>query len=63
MIGVLAGCSNAGGGGERVLWVAIQALERLCVNGATLRVVIYTGDDDATPQAILDKALVRASVD
>jgi hypothetical protein len=51
--------SNAGGGGERVLWVAIKALEQLCTPARGIHVVIYTGDGDATPAEILAKAKVR----
>lgn len=50
--------SNAGGGGERVLWVAIKALERLCTPSCGIHVVIYTGDGDAKPTEILAKAKV-----
>ncbi len=41
-----------------MLWVAIKALERLCSPERPLHVVIYTGDVEATPQEILDRARV-----
>ncbi|VDK61211.1 unnamed protein product [Onchocerca ochengi] len=45
---------NAGGGGERVLWCAINAMQKKY--GKKYRYVIYTGDVDVTPQEILQKA-------
>jgi alpha-1,2-mannosyltransferase len=44
---------NAGGGGERVLWSAVQAIQRTYSN---YHVVIYSGDVDATADAMLAKA-------
>ena len=46
---------NAGGGGERVLWCAIRALQNM---DATADVFVYTGDA-ATGEAILAKAESR----
>ena len=46
---------NAGGGGERVLWCAIRALQEM---DATADVFVYTGDA-ATGAAILAKAQSR----
>ena len=46
---------NAGGGGERVLWCAIRALQNM---DATADVFVYTGDA-ATGEAILAKAASR----
>lgn len=37
-------CSNAGGGGERVLWCAIAALAG-SRDARRLRVIVYCGDD------------------
>ncbi|EJW78018.1 hypothetical protein WUBG_11075 [Wuchereria bancrofti] len=45
---------NAGGGGERVLWCAINAMQKK--HGEKYRYVVYTGDVDVTPQKILQKA-------
>lgn len=50
---------NAGGGGERVLWCAIRALQR---RYPKVKCYIYTGDTDATPQEILQKAQQRFNV-
>ncbi|TKR68209.1 hypothetical protein L596_024223 [Steinernema carpocapsae] len=47
---------NAGGGGERVLWCAINAMfAEYGSKNKKLRFVVYTGDD-ATPNEILAKA-------
>uniref|UniRef100_A0A0R3RPA3 GDP-Man:Man(3)GlcNAc(2)-PP-Dol alpha-1,2-mannosyltransferase n=1 Tax=Elaeophora elaphi TaxID=1147741 RepID=A0A0R3RPA3_9BILA len=45
---------NAGGGGERVLWCAINAMQKKYTG--KYRYVVYTGDVDVTPQKILQKA-------
>ena len=53
--------SNAGGGGERVLWTAIHAVQAAYPR---VRCVVYTGDTDVTAQEILARAQVpRARVD
>ncbi len=44
---------NAGGGGERVLWCAIQALQS---EYSSIKIYVYTGDTNASPQEILQKA-------
>ncbi|XP_052872592.1 GDP-Man:Man(3)GlcNAc(2)-PP-Dol alpha-1,2-mannosyltransferase [Anopheles cruzii] len=44
---------NAGGGGERVLWCALRALQQRYDD---IRLYVYTGDMDATPAEILAKA-------
>jgi hypothetical protein len=51
-------CSNAGGGGERVLWCAIAALAR-SHDARRLRVVVYCGDDPAAWD--VDRALADAA--
>lgn len=43
---------NAGGGGERVLWAAIKALQN---SYPQVHIVVYTGDLDAHPDQIIDK--------
>ena len=45
---------NAGGGGERVLWVAIKAIQEKYPD---VRCVVYTGDYDSSGPAIMAKAL------
>lgn len=51
--------SNAGGGGERVLWGAIAFMQRTQPDVVS---VVYTGDVDATKEQILAKVKVRAIV-
>lgn len=43
---------NAGGGGERVLWCAIRAIQNRYPN---VKVAVYTGDLIASPNEILNK--------
>lgn len=50
---------NAGGGGERVLWVAIRALQKRYPN---ISIVVYTGDCDASPEQILNLAAQRFNI-
>ena len=47
---------NGGGGGERVLWQCIHALHALSPH---ISCVVYTGDVDATPARIEQKAIER----
>lgn len=47
---------NAGGGGERVLWCAVRAVQ---VRYPAARILVYTGDTDAAPDMILAKARDR----
>jgi len=47
---------NAGGGGERVLWCAVRAVQ---TRYPAARIVVYTGDTDAAPDMILAKARDR----
>lgn len=49
--------SNAGGGGERVLWAAIRATQQ---RWPMAKCVVYTGDHDATKDAILARVKVRS---
>ncbi|KAK9297536.1 hypothetical protein QLX08_008773 [Tetragonisca angustula] len=44
---------NSGGGGERVLWAAVSAIQNKYPN---VHIAIYTGDLDAHPEQILNKA-------
>ncbi|NP_001171793.1 asparagine-linked glycosylation protein 11-like [Saccoglossus kowalevskii] len=50
---------NAGGGGERVLWCAINALQSKYKN---IKCVVYTGDEDATGPEIIQKARQRFNI-
>lgn len=50
---------NAGGGGERVLWQAVHALQG---RYPLVRCVIYTGDTDASSKEILNKAHSRFGI-
>jgi len=51
---------NAGGGGERVLWVALKfLLERY----PTFRYIVYTGDVDVSAVRILQNAKARFNID
>jgi len=49
--------SNAGGGGERVLWAAIRATQKRWPKAVC---VVYTGDHDATKPAILESVKVTS---
>lgn len=44
---------NAGGGGERVLWCAVRAIQS---KYKKVKVYVYTGDNDATSEQILKKS-------
>ncbi|XP_015171322.1 PREDICTED: GDP-Man:Man(3)GlcNAc(2)-PP-Dol alpha-1,2-mannosyltransferase [Polistes dominula] len=44
---------NAGGGGEKVLWAMIKAVQSKYPN---IHIVVYTGDLDADPEQILNKS-------
>lgn len=50
---------NAGGGGERVLWVAIKALQE---KHPDLHCVVFTGDCDSSGPAIMAKALTSFQI-
>lgn len=50
------GNSNAGGGGERVLWAAIRATQKKHPNVVC---VVYTGDQDVDKATILSRVEVR----
>jgi len=47
---------NAGGGGERVLWCAVRAVQ---ARYPAAKIVVYTGDTEAAPDMILTKARDR----
>ncbi|XP_038063094.1 GDP-Man:Man(3)GlcNAc(2)-PP-Dol alpha-1,2-mannosyltransferase-like isoform X2 [Patiria miniata] len=50
---------NAGGGGERVLWCAIAALQE---RYSYVRCVVYTGDSDVRGEEIVRKAKQRFNI-
>ena len=50
--------SNAGGGGERVLWAAIRATQQQWPEAVC---VVYTGDHDADKDAIVNRVRVSSS--
>lgn len=47
--------SNAGGGGERVLWEAVKATQKRWPRAIC---VIYTGDHEATKATMLERVHV-----
>uniref|UniRef100_A0A1B6K913 GDP-Man:Man(3)GlcNAc(2)-PP-Dol alpha-1,2-mannosyltransferase n=1 Tax=Graphocephala atropunctata TaxID=36148 RepID=A0A1B6K913_9HEMI len=55
-VGIFHPYCNAGGGGEKVLWCAIRALQNKYDN---VNIVVYTGDVDVTPEKILALATRR----
>ncbi|XP_059171882.1 GDP-Man:Man(3)GlcNAc(2)-PP-Dol alpha-1,2-mannosyltransferase-like [Physella acuta] len=50
---------NAGGGGERVLWVAVRSIQK---RYPAVQCVIFTGDTGASPEEILDRARQRFNI-
>ncbi|XP_044300106.1 GDP-Man:Man(3)GlcNAc(2)-PP-Dol alpha-1,2-mannosyltransferase isoform X1 [Varanus komodoensis] len=50
---------NAGGGGERVLWCALRALQKKYKD---VSYIVYTGDTDATAENILEGAYRRFNI-
>lgn len=50
---------NAGGGGERVLWHAIEAITQ---KYPSAKIQVYTGDTDASPKEILKKVDKRFGI-
>ena len=49
--------SNAGGGGERVLWTAIKAIQK---ENPEVISVVYSGDTEVTQEIILNNVQVLA---
>lgn len=54
-IGIFHPYCNAGGGGERVLWCAVRALQHKF--GSKIHIKIYTGDVDVSSEEILRNAM------
>ncbi|XP_077984444.1 GDP-Man:Man(3)GlcNAc(2)-PP-Dol alpha-1,2-mannosyltransferase-like [Glandiceps talaboti] len=59
VIGFFHPYCNAGGGGERVLWCAINAIHSRYEN---VRCVVYTGDQNVTGPEIIQKARQRFNI-
>ncbi|XP_033338871.2 ALG11 alpha-1,2-mannosyltransferase isoform X1 [Megalopta genalis] len=53
VVGIFHPYCNSGGGGERVLWAAVRAIQ---TRYPDVHIVIYTGDLDADPEQIINKA-------
>ncbi|XWS56752.1 hypothetical protein CRYUN_Cryun09bG0112400 [Craigia yunnanensis] len=51
--------TNDGGGGERVLWCAVKAIQE---QNADLESVIFSGDHDASSQSLMSRATDRFGV-
>ncbi|KAH7511534.1 hypothetical protein JRO89_XSUnG0194400 [Xanthoceras sorbifolium] len=51
--------TNDGGGGERVLWCAVKAIQE---ESPDLYCVVYTGDHDASPESLTARAIDRFGV-
>ncbi|XP_031826927.1 ALG11 alpha-1,2-mannosyltransferase [Nomia melanderi] len=52
VVGIFHPYCNAGGGGERVLWAAVNAIQ---TKYPDVHIIIYTGDLDADPEQIINK--------
>ncbi|KAF7776779.1 CAZyme family GT4 [Agaricus bisporus var. burnettii] len=59
LIGFFHPYCNAGGGGERVLWTAVAAMQR---NEPEVVSIVYSGDIDATKESILGKVQARFDI-
>ena len=51
---------DAGGGGERVLWCAIRAIQK---RFPAIKIVIYTGDVNSAPDQIITRARERFNLE
>ncbi|XP_058207285.1 GDP-Man:Man(3)GlcNAc(2)-PP-Dol alpha-1,2-mannosyltransferase [Rhododendron vialii] len=51
--------TNDGGGGERVLWCAVKAIQE---EQPDLDCIVYTGDHDASPDSLVARAIDRFGV-
>jgi len=52
--------SNAGGGGERVLWTAIRDIQQKYPDVLS---VVYTGDTDVDKDSILERVRTRMNIE
>nr|GEZ63060.1 GDP-Man:Man(3)GlcNAc(2)-PP-Dol alpha-1,2-mannosyltransferase-like [Tanacetum cinerariifolium] len=59
-VGIFHPFTNDGGGGERVLWCAVKAVQELRPD---LDCVVYTGDHGATPETLARRAVDRFGVE
>ncbi|KAJ4002142.1 mannosyltransferase [Lentinula boryana] len=59
LVGFFHPYCNAGGGGERVLWTAIAAIQRTEPNIVS---IVYSGDIDATKEEIISKVKARFDI-
>lgn len=59
IVGFLHPFCNAGGGGERVLWAAVKATQQRWPKAIC---AIYTGDQDASKDTILERAKSRFNI-
>ncbi|KAF6170392.1 hypothetical protein GIB67_014322 [Kingdonia uniflora] len=59
VVGFFHPYTNDGGGGERVLWCAVKAIQEETTD---LNCVVYTGDHDASPQSLMARAIDRFGV-
>ncbi|CAN8103357.1 unnamed protein product [Discula destructiva] len=60
IVGIFHPFCNAGGGGERVLWVAIRAIQ---AQYPKARIVVYTGDHEVNKEQILARVQNRFNID
>ncbi|EJU03065.1 mannosyltransferase [Dacryopinax primogenitus] len=58
-VGLFHPYCNAGGGGERVLWAAVEHFQKTAPNIVS---VVYTGDTDASKEDIVDKVKARFGI-
>lgn len=59
LVGFFHPYCNAGGGGERVLWTAIAAMQRTDPDVVS---VVYSGDNDVRKENIIDKVKARFDI-
>ncbi|TBU41410.1 mannosyltransferase [Dichomitus squalens] len=60
IIGFFHPYCNAGGGGERVLWAAVSAIQR---KEPDIISVVYSGDTDTTKEKIIEKVKARFDIE
>ncbi|XP_075513382.1 LOW QUALITY PROTEIN: GDP-Man:Man(3)GlcNAc(2)-PP-Dol alpha-1,2-mannosyltransferase-like [Primulina tabacum] len=58
-VGIFHPYTNDGGGGERVLWCAVKAIQE---ESPDLDCIIYTGDHEASPQSLYRRSIDRFGV-